>query len=64
MDFADVDSVVSPLVALLDHRSLNDFIENPTSENLTLWFAAALGALPLAYIEVSETAKSKARWSP
>lgn len=37
MDFADVDSMVKPLVDALDHRYLNEIIDNPTVENQLLW---------------------------
>lgn len=65
MDFADIDRIAQPFVALLDHRLLNDIIENPTSENVVLWFVEKLGTeLLLASIELSETPRSRARWSP
>lgn len=64
MDFADIDAAVAPVVARLDHRCLNDFLGNPTSENLAVWIAGELTDLPLASVTVSETRKSRARWSP
>lgn len=65
MDFADVDAVVDPLVKSLDHRCLNDLLENPTSENLAAWIAAQLArSLSLASVTVSETPRSRARWTP
>ena len=66
MDFSSVDTVVQPLVAQLDHRLLNDIVENPTSENLALWLSRKMLdlGLNLASLEVSETAKSHARWTP
>jgi 6-pyruvoyltetrahydropterin/6-carboxytetrahydropterin synthase len=65
MDFAEIDAVVSPIASGLDHSVLNDRIANPTSEALAAWFAAEVGAaLPLAWIEVSETERSAARWEP
>jgi 6-pyruvoyltetrahydropterin/6-carboxytetrahydropterin synthase len=63
-DFSDIDSVVAPVVKMLDHRCLNDIVENPTSENLATWIARALSALNLASVTVSETRKSRARWTP
>lgn len=62
VDFAAVDAVVDPLVARLDHRVLNDIdgLDNPTSEVLAVWLWRALeGRLPLAEIEVAETADSR-----
>jgi 6-pyruvoyltetrahydropterin/6-carboxytetrahydropterin synthase len=64
MDFADVDAAVSPLIAQLDHSTVNDQIDNPTSENICLWFALHLQSLPLSSITVSETPRSRARWVP
>ena len=64
MDFSEVDAVVSPVVARLDHQCLNDFLPNPTSELLATWFAAQLKSLPLVAISVSETPRSSARWTP
>jgi 6-pyruvoyltetrahydropterin/6-carboxytetrahydropterin synthase len=38
VDFDDIGSVVRRLIVEpLDHSSLNDFMENPTSENIVLW---------------------------
>lgn len=34
LDFADLDKHVKPVIDSLDHKCLNDFIENPTAENL------------------------------
>lgn len=37
-DFDDVARVVKEaVVSKLDHRSLNDLIENPTAENIVTW---------------------------
>lgn len=63
-DFADIDAVIKPLVASLDHRCLNDLIENPTSEQLVEYVARCLSALNLVSVTLSETAKSRARWTP
>jgi len=39
-DFAEIDSVVEPLLRQLDHRLLNDVdgLENPTAEIIAAWF--------------------------
>jgi 6-pyruvoyltetrahydropterin/6-carboxytetrahydropterin synthase len=38
LDFDELGRIVKTLVEdELDHRSLNDFIENPTSENIVVW---------------------------
>jgi 6-pyruvoyltetrahydropterin/6-carboxytetrahydropterin synthase len=37
-DFAQVERIVNDrVVDVLDHQNLNDFIENPTVENIVLW---------------------------
>jgi 6-pyruvoyltetrahydropterin/6-carboxytetrahydropterin synthase len=39
-DFAEIDSLVAPLIQQLDHRLLNDVkgLENPTAEIIAAWF--------------------------
>ena len=39
-DFAEIDSIVEPLLRQLDHRLLNavDGLENPTAEIIAAWF--------------------------
>jgi len=48
-DFEVVSRVVkAAVIAELDHRSLNELIENPTAENIVRWVWARLAAeLPL-----------------
>jgi 6-pyruvoyltetrahydropterin/6-carboxytetrahydropterin synthase len=50
------------VIDALDHRHLNDIIENPTSENIVLWMWRRLIApLPqLAELTLWETAKAGA----
>jgi 6-pyruvoyltetrahydropterin/6-carboxytetrahydropterin synthase len=44
MDFRELDAIVrSEAIDRLDHRHLNDIIENPTCERILLWIAVALG---------------------
>ena len=40
IDFWDLDKVVDPIVAIVDHRMLNEIqgLENPTAENIGRWF--------------------------
>jgi 6-pyruvoyltetrahydropterin/6-carboxytetrahydropterin synthase len=43
MDFHQLKYIVqSKAVDVLDHRCLNDIIENPTAENVLLWVKEAL----------------------
>ncbi|MBS0241545.1 MAG: 6-carboxytetrahydropterin synthase QueD [Proteobacteria bacterium] len=46
MDYAELDAVVAPFVAELDHRYLNEIagLENPTSEMIVHWFKARIDA--------------------
>ena len=48
MDFDDINKVVNERVmALCDHKVLNDTIENPTAENIASWvFHRLSGHLP------------------
>lgn len=60
VDFADVDRAFAPLMATLDHHTLNeiDGLGNPTSEVLAAWiFRRLRGSMPLlAAVTVWETA--------
>ena len=38
VDFDEIDKIVkTAIIDNLDHRSLNEFMENPTSENILVW---------------------------
>tara|TARA_E500000318_G_C3559764_1_gene212869 strand:- start:323 stop:679 length:357 start_codon:yes stop_codon:yes gene_type:complete len=39
IDFSDIKSVVNPIIALVDHKLLNDIegLENPTCEHVAMW---------------------------
>lgn len=59
MDFKVLKDAVLPLIDTVDHKVLNDIpgLENPTAENITIWFWNKLHAvLPgLSRIELKET---------
>ena len=39
MDFAELKRLVSAkVISVVDHQNLNDFMVNPTCENLLVWF--------------------------
>ncbi|MFQ5719589.1 MAG: 6-pyruvoyl tetrahydropterin synthase family protein [Acidobacteriota bacterium] len=61
-DFAELDSAVAGnVIARADHQNLNDFLENPTAENICLWAWELLaGTVPgrLVEIELHETGDS------
>ena len=44
IDFADIDSVVKPIIKQLDHFYLNEIsgLENPTAENIAVWIKTRL----------------------
>ncbi|BAT60047.1 6-carboxy-5,6,7,8-tetrahydropterin synthase [Variibacter gotjawalensis] len=39
VDFFDIEAVVGPLIAEIDHQCLNEIggLENPTAENIAVW---------------------------
>lgn len=62
MEFGRLDRFVKDLViAKLDHRCLNDVLDNPTSERLAQWIYEKLPSL-VAWVELSETARSTVRY--
>ncbi len=75
IDFADVSRFIKPIIKSLDHQLLNDFLENPTVENLCTFiadnFLASLAdetvydkreqEVFLLAVEVAETAKTNCR---
>lgn len=62
-DFGDIDAVVAPIIAGLDHRMLNelDGLSNPTSELLGAWLWDRLkpGLPLLVELVISETPASR-----
>jgi 6-pyruvoyltetrahydropterin/6-carboxytetrahydropterin synthase len=58
-DYADIDYCVKPIINDLDHHCLNDRIQNPTSENLCLYFWKRLQRLAGLYeVSISESSKT------
>lgn len=59
IDFKVLKDLVMPLVDRLDHTLMNDVdgLENPTAENITIWFWNRLKPLlpSLSRIELKET---------
>lgn len=59
LDYTDLKAAISPTVALLDHKLLNEIpgLENPTSERLSIWLWNKIKPLfPSLYrIELNET---------
>ncbi|HSX08709.1 MAG TPA: 6-carboxytetrahydropterin synthase QueD [Candidatus Saccharimonadales bacterium] len=66
LDFLDIKEVVKKKVlAVLDHKYLNDIIEQPSAENITMWIWEQLhSSLPLIYeITLWETPNSFAKYT-
>ena len=63
MDYADISDAFKPLWEQLDHRYLNEIpgLENPTSENITVWIWEHLKPiLPLlSEVAVAETCTAR-----
>jgi 6-pyruvoyltetrahydropterin/6-carboxytetrahydropterin synthase len=57
VDFWDLDAIVNPIVAVVDHRNLNDIpgLENPTAELIALWFLNQLISHDVVAVRVYET---------
>ena len=58
-DLAEIDAVARPVIAMLDHSSLNATLPNPTSELLCVWLLRELAKVPHLYaVQVCETERS------
>lgn len=57
IDFSELSALVKPVVEFLDHKHLNWFFRNPTSETMTEFFTLLLAPLPVI-VSVSETENS------
>jgi 6-pyruvoyltetrahydropterin/6-carboxytetrahydropterin synthase len=56
LDYGRVTAALHPLLEQLDHRHLNELLENPTSEELARWLYRAVRAmLPVHSVTVEET---------
>ena len=65
VDFFELDAVIEPLIAALDHRIINEVagLENPTAEIIARWFFERI-ALDGVSIRVFETADCSAEFAP
>jgi 6-pyruvoyltetrahydropterin/6-carboxytetrahydropterin synthase len=67
MDYADISEAFKPIWERLDHRYLNEIpgLENPTSENISIWIWNMLKpALPLlTEVAVAETCTARCVYS-
>jgi 6-pyruvoyltetrahydropterin/6-carboxytetrahydropterin synthase len=56
LDYHDINDVVRPLISKLDHRTLNDIIDNPTCENICMFIWDCISTqIPVSEILVRET---------
>lgn len=48
IDFWDLDKIIDPIIARVDHRMLNDIegLENPTAEHIGFWFVKQIITAP------------------
>lgn len=60
LDFAVIKAAAAPVIAMLDHSTLNDTLPNPTSELLAVWlWNRLIDELPdLSAVMVCETAST------
>ncbi len=63
MDFGEIKNIVNEkVIDKLDHRYINDLIENPTCENIILWIKEQLKeVLGLSEIVLHETENNYCR---
>ncbi|MBK8772151.1 MAG: 6-carboxytetrahydropterin synthase [Rhizobiales bacterium] len=57
LDFYEIDKHFKPLVDRLDHQNLNDFIDNPTAENIARWLMDEVALKFIYSVTVWETPK-------
>lgn len=61
IDYADIDAVVAPIIAQLDHQCVNDFVTNSTAENIAIWLHGEIrNRIDVSEIEVFETHRARA----
>lgn len=65
IDFYELDQLMKPIIAALDHRCLNDImgLENPTCEILCHWIWLRLNIPDLERVEVWENEEARCSYS-
>lgn len=58
IDFADISRLIKPILERLDHRVLNDIIENPTAENIAAYIMVEYPQKNIERVRVWETQRS------
>jgi len=69
LDFHQLDDIMRPILAQFDHSDLNDTLENPTAELISIWIAQNIVMLipqgiRLLFVRVWETEKAYAEYRP
>jgi 6-pyruvoyltetrahydropterin/6-carboxytetrahydropterin synthase len=62
IDYSDIKEKWVAVKSMLDHRTLNDVVMNPTCENLIIWVRDQLDLQGLSSIELRETVSCGAVW--
>ena len=57
LDFSQIDKVMKPMIEKLDHKVINDTIENPTAERIAQWFLSNATPNYFYSVKVWETSK-------
>lgn len=57
VDFATLDEAMAPILKQLDHKCLNDVMENPTAELIAAWILEQFAPKILFSVKVWETPK-------
>ena len=61
LDFHHIDQNIKPIIERLDHQVLNDFIKNPTAENIAQYIMDEYSVKYLFSVTVWETPKCWAK---
>ncbi len=68
VDFKELKQDIGPIIKKFDHAFLNDFMENPTAENMVRYIVREIKKIPkyhntLTRVRVYETEDSFAEWA-
>jgi 6-pyruvoyltetrahydropterin/6-carboxytetrahydropterin synthase len=61
LDYIELYRIVQPVLAVLDHRIVNETIPNSTAENIAAWFVSRVHIPQLSAVTVYETDDTWAR---
>jgi 6-pyruvoyltetrahydropterin/6-carboxytetrahydropterin synthase len=65
LDFAELDALVNPIIARIDHRLLNDIagLENPTAELIAKWIDQELSRTSKFFVRRVTCYETKDCWA-